>query len=328
MTTPVAVLGATGIVGQKLIRILDTHPDFRVAEVAASERSQGKAYKDAAAWKEETPIPQSVCRLPVCHPQNITSPFALSALPAHSAQTVEPRLADRGIHVVSNASALRMNKDIPLIIPEINRQHLSLIAQQNTPGKIVTNPNCATIFVALALAPLMELAELEHLSVTTLQAISGAGHPGVSAFDLVGNIIPNISGEEVKIEQETKKILGSATTPAPFSVTAHVHRIPVLHGHTVALHLFFKTPVTVEAVKSQFAKSAKHDPGLYQIHEDAFRPQPLKDLHSLDQRVHIGRIKQGDRPHIIGLISQGHNLVRGAAGAALLNLQALKDYLA
>lgn len=174
----------------------------------------------------------------------------------------------------------------------------------------------------------MELAELEHLSVTTLQAISGAGHPGVSAFDLVGNIIPNISGEEVKIEQETKKILGSATTPAPFSVTAHVHRIPVLHGHTVALHLFFKTPVTVEAVKSQFAKSAKHDPGLYQIHEDAFRPQPLKDLHSLDQRVHIGRIKQGDRPHIIGLISQGHNLVRGAAGAALLNLQALKDYLA
>ena len=327
MITPVAILGATGAVGQKLIRMFEGHPDFRVSEVTASEQSQGKTYGDVVSWKEETPLPESIRDLTLCSPQEVRSPFALSALPGEVAQTVEPELARRGIHVVSNASALRMGRTIPLLIPEVNREHLSLLQQQTTPGKIVTNPNCATVFVVLALAPLLELGELEHLSVVTLQAISGAGHHGLSAFDIVGNIIPHIPGEEEKIEEETKKILGDSDTPAPFSVTAHVHRVPILHGHTVALHLFFKTPVTIGSVQSQYAKWAKRFPSLYQIYKDDFHPQPLKDIHSLDQKVHIGRIKQGDRPHIVGLVSLGHNLVRGAAGAALLNLEALKGHL-
>ena len=327
MTTPIAILGATGAVGQKLIRMIEGNSGFHVAEVAASERRQGKTYGEVVSWKEEIPLPESVRHLPLCSPQKIRSPFALSALPGKVAQTVEPELARMGIHVVSNASSLRMGPTIPLLIPEVNREHLSLIHQQTTPGKIVTNPNCATVFVVLALAPLLELGELEHLSVVTLQAISGAGHHGLSALDIVGNIIPNIPGEEEKIEEETKKILGHTNTPAPFSVTAHVHRVPVLHGHTIALHLFFKTPVTIGAVQTQYAKWTKRFPSLYQIYQDDFHPQPLKNIHSLDQKVHIGRIKQGDRPHIVGLISLGHNLVRGAAGAALLNLEALKMYL-
>ena len=327
MPTPVAVLGATGTVGQKLLRMLWQHPEFQVTEVVASERNQHRPYAEAVQWREDIPLPAPLASLTLCSPSDIRSPFALSALPSAVARDIEFGLAQRGVHVVSNASALRMEDNVPLLIPEINCEHLSLIREQNTPGKIVTNPNCATVFAALALAPLRELGELEHVSLATLQAISGAGYPGVSALDITGNTIPNIAGEEEKITQESKKILSTPHAPAAFSVTVHVHRIPVLHGHTIVLHLLFKTPVSPKEVTARYQQWNHRHPQLFHLHQDPFHPQPAKDLHPLDQSVHIGRIKQGDHPHIIGLIAQGHNLVRGAAGAALLNLQALQEYL-
>ena len=327
MATPLAILGATGTVGQKLIRMISAHPDFGLSQVMASERNQGKTYGKATTWREECPPPEGLLEMPLCGPGDIRAPFALSALPSGPAREIEPMLAGRGIHVVSNASALRMEYSIPLLIPEINRSHLSLIKEQSDQGKIVTNPNCATVFASLALAPLMELGELQHASLVTLQAISGAGYPGVPATDILGNIIPNIPGEEEKIGQEMKKILGTPQTPSNFSVTVHVHRVPVMHGHTIAMHLFFKSPVAAESLTECYAQWNQRHPDLYRVYRDEFRPQPLKDITALDQAVHIGRIKQGDAPHIVGLISQGHNLVRGAAGAALLNLKALQEYL-
>ncbi|MCY4643389.1 MAG: aspartate-semialdehyde dehydrogenase [Bacteriovoracales bacterium] len=324
--TPIAVLGATGTVGQKLIRMLMTHPRFRVGELIASERNLGKPYGQAVLWKEETPLPESLAARSLCSHEDIRSPFALSALPEEVAGEVEPALMERGIHVVSNASAHRMDPQVPLVIPEINKGHLELLESQSTPGKIVTNPNCAAIFAALGVAPLLELGKLEHLSLTTLQAVSGAGYPGVPSLDILGNIIP-LPKEEEKIEREMKRILGKVREKASFSVTAHAHRVPVLHGHTVALHLFFDRPVTApEAIERYEAWNTQY-PKTFCVHGAQDRPQPTRDIHSLDQRVHIGRLKQGDGPHILGLISQGHNLVRGAAGAALLNLEALEDYL-
>ena len=327
MTTSVAILGATGLVGQKLVRMIHDHPHFDLGELAASERNKGKIYGEVVSWREEVPLPQKASQIKLCSLKEVRSPFALSALPSEVARTVEPLLASNGTHVVSNASALRMEPFIPLLIPEVNRDHLHLIKKQKTSGKIVTNPNCATVFACLALAPLLSMGELKHISLTTLQAISGAGMTGLASMDILGNIIPNILDEEDKIQEETKKILGDQNTPASFGVTVHVNRVPVMHGHTIILHLTFKSPIYAHTISSEYEKWNHSHHGLYQLHQDDFRPQPQKDIHSLDQRTHIGRIKQGDHPHVVGLIAQGHNLVRGAAGAALLNLEALLEYL-
>ena len=225
--------------------------------------------------------------------------------------------------VCSNASAFRMHPQVPLIIPEVNRAHLSLLDHQVwDEGKILTNPNCSTVFLAGALAPLMALGEFEHISVVTMQALSGAGYPGVPAFDLLGNLIPHIGGEEEKIKLETKKILGSATHPLQVGVTVHVHRVPVVHGHTVATHVRFKSPMAAEAVLKQFQKVAAENENYIKVHTAQDRPQPLRDLNQHDMRIHLGRIKQGDHPNIVGFISMGHNLVRGAAGAAIAILEA------
>lgn len=327
MKTPIAVLGATGTVGQKILAMLENHPHFEVAELSASERSNGKLYSEACNWRESADMPEIYSAIKLKPHTEITSPFALSALPSDQAKIIEKDLAKKGIHVVSNASTFRMDPSVPLCIPELNGDHLSLVNNQADPGKIITNPNCATVFITLGLKPLMAMGEIERVSLVTLQAISGAGYPGVSSNDILGNIIPNIHTEEEKIEEETKKILGSAESPANFPITVHVHRVPVSHGHTVAMHVTFKKSVNATSVEALFRELAANQPELYKLHTAWDRPQPLRDITPFDQRAHIGRIKQGGDERTIGLLSMGHNLVRGAAGAALVNLEAARELL-
>jgi aspartate-semialdehyde dehydrogenase len=322
---PVAILGATGPVGQKIISMLEEHPRFEVAELAASDNRVGKPYGEVVAWKNEFPLSARVAALRMLPMLEVQSRLVISALPADVAREVEPYLAARGAIVSSNASAFRMEKDVPLLIPEVNGTHLELLSRQSTPGRIVTNPNCSTVFLTSALAPLLELGEIEHVSVVTLQALSGAGYPGVSSFDLMGNVIPHIGGEEGKIQEETKRILGTPDQPKDFGVTVHVHRVPVVHGHTIALHARFREPVSVAEARESFLRW--QEKGLIKFHEEQDRPQPARDLHPHEMRVHVGRLKQGDDPRMIGLISLGHNLVRGAAGAAIANLECAHDHL-
>jgi aspartate-semialdehyde dehydrogenase len=323
---PVAILGATGPVGQKVISLLENHPRFYVAEVAASEGRVGKRYGDVVAWKNEYPLPRNVAELNLRPLLEVESPYVISALPAEVAREVEPALAARGRIVSSNASAFRMEANVPLLIPEVNGSHLSLLERQTGTGKIITNPNCSTVFLTSALRPLMDLGAFEHVSVVTMQALSGAGYPGVASFDLLGNVIPHIGGEEAKIEEETKRILGTPDTPAPFSLTVHVHRVPVVHGHTIAAHVRFRHPVSVERARAAFLDWQERRPELIRFHEEIDRPQPARDLSPHEMRVHVGRLKAGGDPHVIGLISLGHNLVRGAAGAAIANLAAALDH--
>ena len=320
---PVAILGATGPVGQKAITLLDQHPLFEVTELAASEGSAGHGYGERVLWKNEVPLPASMANKKIISLLDVKAKFVVSALPADVAQTVEPALAERGHIVCSNASAFRMHDDVPLVIPEINIDHFSLLANQKTTGKIITNPNCAAVFLACALAPLRSLGEFDHVSAVTMQAISGAGYPGVASFDILGNLIPYIGGaEEEKVRKETKKILGQPGKELDFGLTVHVNRVPVLHGHTVVTHVKFKTDVAVEEALRVLQEHEKKVPNYLKIYTQMDRPQPLRDITPHDMRVHIGRLKQGDRSDTIGFISMGHNLVRGAAGAAVAILEA------
>ena len=247
MTTkrvPVAVLGATGAVGQAFIRLLYGHPWFDVIEVAASERSVGKRYRDAMRWHEGT-LDERVAALDVlpCDPAAVTAPVVFSALDSGVAGTVEAAFARAGRLVLSNAKNFRMEPDVPLVIPELNGNHLQLLAHQRTnrgwSGGIITNANCAVTVVAAALAPLHERFRVRQVFVSTMQAVSGAGYPGVASLDILGNVIPYIGDEEPKIESELRKLLGrfenNAIVPADIVTSAHANRVAVEHGHTVCM---------------------------------------------------------------------------------------------
>lgn len=324
--TKVAILGATGAVGQKLVRLIDAHSDFEIAELAASERSAGKNYADACIWRESEPLGENIAQLTLKTYEKITTPLILSVLPSNEAKVIEPVLVQKGFSVISNASAYRMQKDVPLLIPEVNLDHLSLIEKQRAPGQLITNPNCLAVFAALALKPLSAIGAIEHISIVSLQAMSGAGYKGLSACEMMNNIIPNIAGEEAKIEQELLKILGTQDQRAPFSITVHTNRVPIMHGHSAILHVRFKEQISLPQVNDAFKKAKLQFPEAYQIHNDEFAPQPQRHMTDTDNKAHIGRIKLGDRGQVVGLTVMGHNLVRGAAGAALLNLEALMKY--
>lgn len=317
----VAILGATGTVGQKAIALLTRSNRFKITQLVASEERHGQRYGNIVNWREPLDsLEPQIAELTLMGFDQVTAPLVISALPSSIAEKEEPKLAQRGLHVFSNASSFRMDPDTPLLIPQINLPHLRLIDRQDTAGKIITNPNCATVFLAFGIAPLLKIGTLEHISVVTLQSTSGAGYPGVSSMDILGNLIPYIHHEEEKIVEETKKILGGLDAPSQFSVTTHVHRVPVLYGHTVAMHLYYRESISIQAAQEQFNKWNRRYPGLYVIHEDNIRPQPLRDVKHDDHRVHIGRLKMGDRPNILGLIAMGNNLVLGAAGAAIANM--------
>ncbi|MFZ4713345.1 MAG: aspartate-semialdehyde dehydrogenase [Bacteriovoracaceae bacterium] len=317
----VAILGATGTVGQKAISMLANHPFLQISEIAASSGNAGKRFGDVVNWRDESDLPQNIADMILKNPKEVTAPYAISALPSESAAQIEPYLAEKGIHIFSNASTYRMDEKTPLLIPEINPDHINLIQTQKTKGKIVTNPNCSTVMLACALKPLMSLGKLTHVSVVTLQAASGAGYPGVPSLDLIGNTIPFIGSEEDKVETESLKILGlleaGTIKNAPFDITCHVNRVPVADGHSVIIHAFYEKEVKAESVTKAFMENNQ----LYKVHSEDNRPQPKRDLTAYDMRIHIGRIKQGATPNVVGLLSLGHNLVRGAAGAAIINLE-------
>jgi aspartate-semialdehyde dehydrogenase len=322
---PVTVLGATGVVGQRIVRRIVAHPRFKLAGVAASVRSVGKRYSDAVHWIEED-LPEEVRDLIVlpCTPDAAWAPIVLSALDSDTARVVEPAFARAGCLVITNASAHRLDPDIPLIIPEINPDHLALLDQQREirgwEGGIIANPNCATAVVALAIAPLVRFG-IRRIAVTTLQAASGAGHPGVASLDLLGNVIPWIAGEEEKLREEPRKIFGAlgpeGITPARFQISPQVTRVPVPHGHMACIAVEFD-----EARKAREAREAYEgwSPSV-SVAAGLARPQPRLDVErGGGMTVTVGQLRE-DGVFGLRLVALGHNLERGAAGAAVANAE-------
>jgi aspartate-semialdehyde dehydrogenase len=263
---PVAILGATGNVGQKFILLLHNHPYFEISELVASPRSAGKLFSDACFWKQNEAIPSTVASMTVKSSEDkISSKLAFSGLDSSIAGTLEERLASEGVLVISNAKNFRMHPQVPLVIPEINPDHFDLIDAQPWKGGIVTNSNCSTMFLAMALAPLHREFGIDKVMVTTMQAISGAGYPGVPSMDILGNVVPFIGGEEDKVETEAQKILGKlgdgAIEHADFPVSAQCTRVPVFDGHTEAVSFSLKKICGNRSNKACPFKLSRHAPG-------------------------------------------------------------------
>jgi len=339
---PVGVLGATGMVGQSFVKFLDNHPWFELTWAGASDRSAGKPYAEATQWRLDGAMPARVAALTVqaCEPSPTAPKLVFSAMDASVATEIERAFAEAGHLVVSNSKNHRMESDVPLLVPEINADHLALIRIQRErrgwKGGIATNPNCSTVALTMGLAPLAQFG-IKTVIATTLQAISGAGYPGVPSMDIMANVIPFIGGEEEKMQIETQKIMGRLATdhvePLPALVSAHCNRVPVVDGHTVTVSVALERKVTAEellAAYDSFAgepqrlqlPSAPAKPVLY-LREDN-RPQPRRDaLRDNGMTVTVGRL----RPCPVldwKFVCLGHNTIRGAAGAAVLNAELLK----
>ena len=338
----VGILGATGTVGQRFIQLLEDHPQFEVTALAASDRSQGKPYAQACAWRLAGEMPEYVKALVVEAPRPpLDCDLVFSSLPSGAAREVEDAFARSGYPVISNSSAFRMEENVPLLIPEINAGHLALIDAQRRSrgyeqGFIVTNPNCSTIMIALALAPLHARFGIESCMATTLQALSGAGYPGVASLDVVDNVLPYIAGEEEKIESETLKILGrmdgTRLEPAALRVSAQCHRVNVSDGHLAALRVKLARPVELEELKDALIsfKALPQELGLHSaptrpviVRDEPDRPQPRLDRDAgRGMSVTVGRIRR-DAVLDYRFVALSHNTVRGAAGAAILNAELL-----
>jgi aspartate-semialdehyde dehydrogenase len=338
---PVAILGATGAVGQTFIRCLRDHPWFEIAELAASERSAGKPFAEATRWLEGQ-LPSSVANKTVlpCDPAKLSAPIVFSALDAAAAGELEPAFAKAGALVLSNAKNFRMEPDVPLVIPEVNASHLGLLEKQRATrgwaGGIVTNANCAATVATVALAPLHEAFGVRQVFVVTMQAVSGAGYPGVPSLDILGNVIPYIGEEEPKIEREIPRMLGcmkgDALELAPIQVSAHANRVAVEHGHTVCMSIKFDKPSSPERALEvlgawrgdQAVRGLPSAPELPLIVTDAAdRPQARRDVNSgAGMSVVVGRVRT-DPQLDLRLVALGHNTIRGAAGGSVLNAELL-----
>jgi aspartate-semialdehyde dehydrogenase len=341
---PIGILGATGMVGQRFIQLLENHPWFEIVWLAASDRSSGKTYGEAAKWRLDTPLPERIARMIVSPADPDRAPkIVFAALDAAIARELEPLFANAGCAVVSNSSAFRMAPNVPLVIPEVNAEHLHLIEEQpsrkESGGYMVTNPNCSAIGLVLALKPIEERFGLEQILVTTMQAVSGAGYPGVPSMDILGNVVPYIGNEEEKLEAETLKLLGRleghSVVPLPARVSAHCNRVAVEDGHTesVSIKLGNKLgrPATREDLLAAWAEfrplagqdlpMAPEQPIEWAPQSD--RPQPRLDRNrGKGMAVTVGRL----RPCNVldwKFTVLSHNTIRGAAGAAILNAELL-----
>ena len=338
----VGILGATGMVGQRFIQLLTGHPQFEISAVAASDRSQGKKYGEACTWRLGGEMPAAVRAMPV---QPATPPLdcelVFSSLPGEIARETESSFAAAGYPVISNSSAFRMDEDVPLLIPEVNHAHLGLLERQKTKyprgGFIVTDPNCSAIMIALALAPLHAAFGIEATIITTLQALSGAGYPGVASLDILDNVLPYISGaEEEKIETETTKILGRCNEArieaAPIAISAQCHRVNVVDGHMAAVRVKLARKATLNDVRDALAsfRSLPQELRLHSapaapivVRDEQDRPQPKLDRDAgSGMTVTIGRLKP-DAVFDYRFVALSHNTIRGAAGAAILNAELL-----
>ena len=334
----VGILGATGTVGQRFCQLLEKHPQFEITALAASDRSAGKPYREACAWKLSGAMPENVKEIVV---QAIEPPLdcdlVFSSLPSSAAREAEEKFARAGYAVISNSSAYRMDNDIPLLIPEINAEHLGLIDFQKEKrgfdkGFIVTNPNCSVVTFTPPLAALHRKFGIESVFVTTLQAISGAGYPGVSSFDILDNVLPYIAGEEPKVETEAQKILGEFNgeqiEKADFTVSAQCFRVNVLDGHMASVRVKLKQTSTLEGVTEAMVNFLKLD--LYSsprqfidVCDEPSRPQPRLDRdNGGGMTISVGRLFP-DNIFDYRFVSLSHNTVRGAAGSAILNAELL-----
>ena len=329
---PVAILGATGTVGQKFVRLLADHPWFEIAAVAASSGSAGRPYSEAARWRETRPLPRHVGEMTVreCAPP-LPGKIVFSALDAEIAGPIEQAFAGAGFIVVTNTRTHRMDMDVPLLVPEVNADHVKVMeCQRETrgwPGAILANPNCSTAALALALAPLHRAFTIEQLFVSTMQAVSGAGYPGVPSLDILGNVIPFINGEEEKIDRESRKILGTlsggAVEPAVFPLSVHTNRVPVLDGHLATVSVGFRNSVGPEQAAS-LLRDFRGPPVVsdlpsspvppIEVEGRTDRPQPRLDLdRGGGMAVTVGRIRAC--PVLdLRMAILGHNTIRGAAG--------------
>jgi aspartate-semialdehyde dehydrogenase len=334
------VLGATGAVGQRFVELLSSHAWFEISRLSASERSAGKPYGEACRWRLATPLPPAVAAAKVDDGEPVPGiDVAFSALDAGVAGPIEMAWASAGVPVFSNARNHRLDPDVPLLIPEINAEHLALVGRQRqargfTTGFIVTNPNCSATFLAMALGPLHQTFGVRRAAVVTLQAVSGAGYPGLPSMDILGNVIPFIAGEEEKLELETLKILGlvdgGRVEPADFPISAQVNRVAVQDGHTESVSFELAQTVSVEEVRAALdtfrgdpqalgLPSAPARPLL--VLDEADRPQPLLDLYrERAMATVIGRLRPCP---VLGfkMTLLGHNTIRGAAGASILNAE-------
>lgn len=338
--TPVGILGATGAVGQRFISLLADHPWFQITDLLASERSAGKRYGEAVKWVLDTPLPPHIADLPVklAQPGQADARVLFSALPAAQARELEPAFAAAGHYLFSNASAYRMAEDIPLVIAEVNPEHLDLIevqqARRGWEGFLVCNANCTATHLICTLHPLQLAFGVEQVMVTSMQAASGAGYPGVSFMDLIDNIVPHTYGEEEKVQTEPLKIMGSlengAVRFADFRISAHCHRAPVLDGHFEAVSIAFSRPAAREQIIEAFREYRRlpqelglpsaPDPAIV-VHEAIDRPQPRLDrMTGRGMATVVGRI----RPCPVldwRYALLGHNTIRGAAGGSILNAE-------
>ena len=338
---PVAVLGATGNVGQRFIQLLQGHPWFRIAELVASERSAGKTFAEATTWRLGADMPADVRDLIVQDYQaDLQSAVAFSGLPSDVASEIETRLAANGIAVVSNTATHRMEPDVPLIIPEVNADHLAAIRSQQErrgwKGYITTNSNCSVMHLVLTLKPLQDAFGLKKVLVTTLQAVSGAGYPGVPSLDMIDNVVPYIGNEEEKMETEAMKMLGSfvdgSFVGADFVLSAHCNRVPVRDGHTECVSLALGgTPSPAEVIEAfESFRALPQQLGLPSaperpvvVRREENRPQPQLDRDTEHGMASVvGRVRPCP---VLGLkyVLLGHNTIRGAAGAGILNAELL-----
>lgn len=336
----IGILGATGMVGQRFIQLLQNHPWFEVAWLAASDKSSGKRYGDAAKWKLDTQLPEKIAAMQVSPASPEGAPKVIfAALDADIARELEPQFAAAGCAVISNSSAFRMQADVPLVIPEVNAEHLRLIENQGwrkqSGGYIVTNPNCSAIGLVLALKPLQERFGIESIFVSTMQAVSGAGYPGVASLDIMGNVVPYIKNEEEKLQEETLKLLGALQSnqvePLDAKMSAHCNRVAVEDGHMESVSIKLRRKASCEEILAAWREftplagqqlpTAPAQPVEFIAADD--RPQPRLDrMRGAGMAASVGRL----RP--CGLLDWkftvlSHNTIRGAAGAALLNAELL-----
>lgn len=337
----VAILGATGTVGQTFIRLLAGHPWFEVAELVASERSAGQRYREVVRWQDgDLPAGIGDLMLLPSDPAQVRSQIVFSAMDSSVAGPIEQAFAKAGRTVLTNSKNHRMEPDVPLVIPEINADHIALLEGQRAgrgwEGAIVANANCSATVAAVALAPLHEAFGVNTIFVSTMQAISGAGYPGLPSSDILGNVIPFIADEEEKIEQELCKILGSlegnSITDASFTVSAHTNRVPVEHGHTVCMSIGLDGSPNIKSVRAALEEwtgaesvrdlpGARHRPLL--VRDELDRPQPRRDVNTgAGMTVVVGRVRE-DAILDVRLVAVGHNVVRGAAGGSILNAELL-----
>ncbi len=336
-----AILGATGLVGQRFVQLLNDHSWFEISALTGSDRSVGKEYGASVNWRMETPLKRKIGEITVqpTEPKEVDADVVFSALPADQAILTEVAFAKEGYAVVSNASAHRMDSDVPLLNPEANFSHLSLIDRQRRSrkwdGALVTNPNCTTAVLSLSLKPLHDKFGLKNVVMSSMQAASGAGYPGVASLDIIDNVIPFIKDEEEKVQRETQKILGSAEKSAGFTVSASCHRVAVLDGHTEAVFVQTeKTAEPEEAAKcmAEFTAepqrlklpSAPERPVVVKSEPD--RPQPRFDRNEgHGMSVVVGRIRKDPVFNGVKYVVLGHNTFRGAAGCAVLIAESMKS---